>query len=40
MGVERSRTLPPVLAERVKQGRLKVVGAVYDLRTGRVEVVP
>jgi carbonic anhydrase len=40
MGVERLRTLRPVLAERVKQGRLKVVGAVYDLRTGRVEVIP
>jgi carbonic anhydrase len=40
MGVERLRTLPPVLAERVKDGRLKVAGAVYDLRTGRVEVLP
>ena len=40
VGVERLRTLRPVLAERVKEGRLKVVGAVYDLRTGRVELVP
>ena len=29
----------PVLAERVKAGKLKVVGARYDLDTGRVEVI-
>ena len=29
----------PVLAERVKAGKLKVVGARYDLDSGRVEVI-
>ena len=29
----------PVLADRVKSGKLKVVGARYDLDTGRVEVI-
>lgn len=29
----------PVLADRVKAGKLKVVGARYDLDTGRVEIV-
>ena len=35
-GVDRLRALDPVLAAAVKQGRLKVVGAVYELRTGGV----
>jgi carbonic anhydrase len=38
-GVERLKTLEPILAGPVKQARLKVVGAVYDLRTGRVTVI-
>jgi len=38
-GVERLKSLEPILADRIKKGELKVVGAVYDLRTGRVEVV-
>ena len=38
-GVERLKGLQPILADRIKKGELKVVGAVYDLRTGRVEVV-
>ena len=29
----------PLLADRVKAGKLKVVGARYDLDTGRVEVI-
>ncbi len=29
----------PLLAERVKAGKLKAVGARYDLDTGRVEVI-
>ena len=29
----------PILAERVKAGKLKVAGARYDLDTGRVEVI-
>jgi carbonic anhydrase len=29
----------PIIAPAVQQGRLKVVGAVYDIRSGRVRVV-
>lgn len=36
IGVERLRSLQPIVAPAVKRGRLKVVGAVYDLRTGGV----
>jgi len=38
-GVERLNTLEPILAPAVKQGRLKVVGGVYDLATGQVTMV-
>jgi carbonic anhydrase len=38
-GVERLKSLEPILADRINKGELKVVGAVYDLRTGRVQVV-
>ena len=38
-GVERLRTLEPILADRVKNGKLKVVGATYDLRGGKVTLV-
>lgn len=34
--VERLKTSDPILAERVKSGKLKVVGGVYDLDTGKV----
>lgn len=37
-GVERLKGLQPTLADPVKKGRVKVVGAVYDLRSGKVEV--
>ena len=36
LGVERLKGLDPILAPLVKSGELKVVGAVYDLRTGMV----
>ena len=36
IGVERLRRLEPVLAPRVKEGKVKVVGGVYDLSTGGV----
>ncbi len=36
IGVERLRKLPPILAPAVKQGRLKVVGSVYELTSGGV----
>ncbi len=39
IGVERLKTLEPILAPRVREGKLKVVGAVYDLRTGHVQLV-
>jgi carbonic anhydrase len=36
LGVERLKQLQPILAPKVKEGTLKVIGAVYDLRTGVV----
>jgi carbonic anhydrase len=35
-GVERLRGLDPILARSVKKGETKVVGASYELRTGKV----
>lgn len=37
--VEQLRTSAPLLADRVKKGRLRVVGARYDLDTGRVDLL-
>jgi carbonic anhydrase len=39
MGVERLKGLEPILAPRVKDGKVKVVGGVYDLRTGAVTFI-
>ena len=39
MGVERLKGLDPILAGMVKKGELKVVGAVYELRTGAVKLL-
>ncbi len=39
VGVQRLKTLEPVVAPAVAQKRLKVVGGVYDLKTGRVSMV-
>jgi carbonic anhydrase len=39
LGVQRLKTLDPILAKPVRQGRVKIVGGVYDLATGRVEMV-
>lgn len=39
VGVARLKGLEPVLAGPVKQGKVKVVGAVYDLRDGSVTVI-
>ena len=36
IGVGLLRTLQPIVAPAVKRGQVKVVGAMYDLRTGRV----
>jgi carbonic anhydrase len=38
-GVERLQELEPILMPLAKKEELKVVGAVYDLRTGEVEMV-
>jgi carbonic anhydrase len=35
-GVTRLEGLEPILAPRVKEGKVKVVGAVYDLKSGAV----
>lgn len=37
IGVEKLKQLQPILAPGVKAGNVKVVGAVYDLHTGKVE---
>ena len=36
IGVERLRGLQPIVAPAVKRGEVKIVGAVYDLRTGGI----
>ena len=38
-GVKRLQELHPILAGPVKEGKVKVVGGVYDLRTGGVEMI-
>lgn len=38
--VERLRTLEPVIAPVVRSGKVKVVGGVYDLATGKVQLMP
>ena len=39
VGVERLKGLEPIIAPKVKDGRVKVVGGVYDLSSGRVALV-
>jgi carbonic anhydrase len=36
IGVETLRSLQPIVAPALKRGQIKVVGAMYDLRTGSV----
>jgi carbonic anhydrase len=36
LGVETLRTLQPIMAPAVSRGQVRIVGAVYDLRTGVV----
>jgi carbonic anhydrase len=38
-GVARLRALEPIIAKAVVQGTVQVVGATYDLRTGKVTVL-
>lgn len=37
MQVEQLKNLEPVLAKRVREGSIKIIGALYDLNTGKVE---
>ncbi len=37
--VQKLQTTGPILSEAVDQKKLKIVGGVYDLRTGKVELV-
>lgn len=39
-GVQKLKTLDPIIAPEVKAGKVKVVGGVYDLKTGKVELLP
>jgi carbonic anhydrase len=39
IGVERLKGLEPLVARGVKEGRVKVVGAIYDLRSGKVTLI-
>jgi carbonic anhydrase len=39
LGVERLQGLPPILAPRIQERKLQVVGGVYDLRTGAVTLL-
>ena len=39
IGVERLQGLEPIVAPRVKDRRVKVVGGVYDLRNGTVTLI-
>jgi carbonic anhydrase len=39
LGVERLKGLEPIVAPAVRDGKLKIVGANYDLATGRVATV-
>jgi carbonic anhydrase len=38
--VARLQTTGPILSEQVHDGKLKIVGACYDLDTGKVEMLP
>ena len=37
MQVEQLKNLEPVLAKQVRQGNIRIIGALYDLQTGQVE---
>jgi carbonic anhydrase len=39
IGVERLKGLQPIMAGPVNEGKVKVVGAIYDLRSGKVTMV-
>jgi carbonic anhydrase len=37
--IQKLQTAEPILSEAVNQKKLKVVGGVYNLKTGKVELV-
>ncbi len=37
MQVEQLKSLEPVLAKRVREGSIKIVGALYDLNSGKID---
>ena len=39
LGIERARRYSPILAELETKGSIQIVGAMYDLKTGMVEMV-
>ena len=39
LNVEKLRTSRPIMADALSRGDVQIVGAVYDLRTGNVELV-
>jgi len=39
IGVERLRGLEPIVAPRVRDGKVKVIGGVYDLHNGAVKLI-
>jgi carbonic anhydrase len=40
LGVGRAETSEPILGPRFREGKLRIVGAIYDLSTGLVTLVP
>jgi carbonic anhydrase len=39
LNVQKLRKATPILSKRVREGQLKVVGGIYDIKTGRVELI-
>jgi carbonic anhydrase len=37
--VARLRTISPIITEALQNGRVKVVGALYDMATGKVHII-
>jgi carbonic anhydrase len=37
--VRRMKSTPPLLSDHVARGTLKIVGGVYEIGTGRVELI-
>ena len=39
LGMEQLRALKPLVAERVRMGQVKIAGAVYDLESGKANMI-